>query len=473
MLVLTGRFIYNAFFHPLARFPGPRLYGASNLPRIVHAVQGNAVVNYADLHDEYGPVVRVAPNELSYCSAQAWNDIYGPRPGQGQMPKYGGPENNSEGFGRLNMINATIADHSRMRRLVAHAFSDKAMRAQEPIIQEYVDVLMKKLEEREGQDVDICAWLNYTTFDLTGDLAFGETFNCLTEAAFNPWVSLIFNNLKMMVYGNAARLIPGLSKLLMKLAPKEVIEQGIAHMELCKEKANKRLAATTDRPDIMSYIIKHNEKETGMSLEEIQAQSYVIIIGGSETTATALSGAVYFLCSNPDTMQELQKEIRAAFTNEKDITFTSVSQLKYLLAVLNESLRMYPPVPGNFPREVPKTGAMVDGLFVPSGSAVGVCQWAANHSAANFRDPYAFHPERWTGEEKYAADTRDAFQPFSVGPRNCVGKNLAYMEMRLILARLLFNFNVELCAESNEWSKQRVFMLWEKGPLKVRLTKRK
>ena len=289
-----------------------------------------------------------------------------------------------------------------------------------------------------------------------------------------PRISMIFNNLKLMVYGNAARKIPGLTKALMSVTPKKVIEEGEAHMRLAVEQANKRLAMKTDRNDIMSYIIKHNGKEGGMSTEEIQANSYVLIIAGSETTATLLSGCMYFLLTHPEVMKKLVEEIRTSFTAESDITFTSVSGLKYLLAVLNESLRRYPPVPGALPRSVPgKVGATIDGHHVPSGTAVSLYQWAANHSPSNFTDPLSFVPERWLGtEDKYASDIREACQPFSYGPRNCIGRNLAYMEMRLVLARLLWNFDVELCEESSQWMEQKVFFLWEKSPLMVKLTKR-
>lgn len=144
------------------------------------------MLDVAKLHEKYGSVVRIAPNELSYNTAQAWADIYSSRPGVGQMPKYGG-SGNQEGFGGLNMVNATIEDHSRMRRLVAHSFSDKAMKAQEPIIQQYVTLLMDKLHERAGQKIDITEWFNFTTFDLMGDLAFSESFHCLQRSEYNPW----------------------------------------------------------------------------------------------------------------------------------------------------------------------------------------------------------------------------------------------------------------------------------------------
>lgn len=285
-------------------------------------------------------------------------------------------------------------------------------------------------------------------------------------------ILLIFNNLKLMVFGNAARKVPGLTNLLMAMTPNKILEEGAAHMQLARDYANKRLAMKTDRKDIMSYIIEHNGNENGMSVDEIHAQTYVIIIGGSETTATLLSGALYYLCRNQDAMSKIKKEIRAAFGTESEITFNTVSKLKYVLAVLNETLRIYPPVPGNLPREVPGKGAIISGRWVPGGTAVSVCHWATYHSAANFKNPHSFIPERWLGDPAYASDDREAFQPFSFGPRNCVGRNLAYMEMRIILARLLWNFDVEIEEESCGWIKQRVFILWEKGPLFVRLTRR-
>lgn len=413
-------------------------------------------------------MVRVGVNELCYVDGQAWSDIYGQRPGQGQMDK--ADNTVIEGFGAVNMIGANVKDHTRCRRLMAHAFSDKALRQQEPLITQYVDLLMQRLREHSGEKVDLTAWFNYATFDLVGDLAFGEPFNCLKDSRYHPWISLVFSNLKMLVYGSAAARIPGMSKLLIKLAPKKVVEASKQHVELCKRQANKRIAEKTDRPDFMSYILTHNDKETGMTVPEIQANAYVVIIGGSETTATLLSGATYYLLRNPEVMEKLKTDIRSSFKSEKDITFATVSQLPYLLAVLNETLRIYPPVAAKLPRVVPAEGAIVDGRFVPGGTWVSVCHWAAYHSPHNFRDPDKFVPERWMGDPRYDGDKVDAWQPFSFGPRNCIGRNLAYMEMRLILARLVWGFDLELFEESQGWAeRQKVFILWDKGPLWVKL----
>ena len=175
---------------------------------------------------------------------------------------------------------------------------------------------------------------------------------------------------------------------------------------------------------------------------------------------------------NKDIYEKLANEVRTSFNNEGDINFLSVSRLPYLNAVLEEGLRLYPPVPSTFPRRLGAEGDIIDGQFVPSGTSVGVNQWAANQSAEHFRDPEKFIPERWLDDEHYAGDDKEARQPFSLGPRNCIGKNLAYAEMRSIMAQMLWNFDMELCEDSEGWNDQRIFILWDKPELHVRLSAR-
>ena len=182
-----------------------------------------------------------------------------------------------------------------------------------------------------------------------------------------------------------------------------------------------------------------------MTREEIISNSGILLVAGSETTATLLSGATYHILSNPVVLKKLQAEIRDAFQSEDEITAISVrspGKLPYMEAVLTESLRMYPPIPASLPRMIGSMGDIIDGHFVPANviasiadrktkipltwwqTSVGVHQSATYQSSANFTDPKSFVPERWLPEapERYRNDRKDALQPFSVGPRNCLGK---------------------------------------------------
>lgn len=220
----------------------------------------------------------------------------------------------------------------------------------------------------------------------------------------------------------------------------------------------------------MSHVQKTYNTQEGMHIEEIRQTCNVFVVAGSETTATLLSGVTYLLLKNPLSYQKLVDEIRQTFGKEEHITITSVNSLKYESAVLEEALRMFPPVAGSQSRLVPQEGHVIAGRFVPGKTLVAVNHWSAYHSSSNFKDPYKFIPERWLGEPEYRNDKRKVLQPFSVGPRNCIGQNLAYAEMRVILARILWNFDVELCEESRDWiEKLQIYTLWKKQPLMVKL----
>lgn len=104
-----------------------------------------------------------------------------------------------------------------------------------------------------------------------------------------------------------------------------------------------------------------------MTLTEIRLTSSTLVSAGSETTATALSGAVYLLGTNPNILAKLADEIRSAFAYEDEITLLSVQNLQYMHAVINETLRIYPPAPAAFPRVVHDGGDVICGKYLPGG----------------------------------------------------------------------------------------------------------
>ena len=167
---------------------------------------GTLVPNFQSLHDRYGPVVRVAPNELSYISLEALKNIYGHRqPGEGfrKNPAFFQPATN----GVHSILTSEGDAHSSVRRKILPAFSDKALSEQQDILQHFTGLLIQRLRERVGgpenlQYIDMFEWYIWTTFDLIGDLSFGEPFNCLEAARFTEWVELVFNAFKTFAFVN-------------------------------------------------------------------------------------------------------------------------------------------------------------------------------------------------------------------------------------------------------------------------------
>ncbi|KAH7343128.1 cytochrome P450 [Pyrenochaeta sp. MPI-SDFR-AT-0127] len=477
---VLAKALYNVLLHPLRSYPGPRIWAASRLPLISWSIKGRLNDKIKALHDHYGPVVRVGPDELTYESGQVWKEIYGHR--SPEMPKslkghgLAGPSN---GVHAITTV-PSKEDHSRMRRSLAYAFSEKALRAQERFLTKYVNILIEQLRTKcSDGPVDMVQWYNFTTFDAIGDLAFGESFDCLTTSALHPWVKIIFDSTKAIPYVQALNYY-GLGSLRKYLIPPKLARAIANNQTLVTAKIQRRLDKGVDkeRGDFLSYLLRV-EEGLQLSLGELQTMSKILIVGGSETTATLLSGATYYLLKTPAAYRRLVHEIRSRFDSESEISLMSVGELPYLNAVLEESLRVFPPVPASLPRITPPGGETIMGRYVPGGVAVGVHQWSASRSARNWAEPQQFRPERWlreTEEEKatFSSDDRSASQPFGVGPRNCIGRNLAYAEMRLILARVLWNFDLELAPGSNEWAAEQLStIIWQKSPLMILLKKRR
>lgn len=482
MALPVGQFIYNLYFHPLAGFPGPKLYAGSNIPKMIQQVRGTIHDTMLELHEQYGPVVRLAPNELTFTSPSALREIYGSRGGKQMPPQPTLGGHDQKMFGATSLVwLESHAEHLRHRKILATSFSDASLKAQEPIVLGYEALLVKQLRERaaRGEVVDLWAWFNFLTFDVIGDLTFGEPFDCVKDGRFHPWISFIFSNLTNMMYAQMMATLGPLGSALELLVPKRVWAEAISHARATRDKVDRRLARskTTARSDFLSGFEHRIGRPDGLSAAELYADANVFIMAGSETSATLLAVAAYFLLRSPDKLARLRDEVRGAFPRgEADVTFASVGPgcLPYLLAVVNECLRIHPALPAGINRVVPQGGAVVDGRPVAAGTVLQVPHWAAYHAEANFADPWLFVPERWLPEgerpARYDADRRDVFQPFSFGQRNCIGRSLAYVEVKTALSRLLVAFDMELMPESLDWNRQRSYLLWEKRPLYVKLT---
>ncbi|GME40427.1 hypothetical protein PFICI_06539 [Neofusicoccum parvum] len=465
--------LYNLFFHPLRSYPGPWYTGASILWYQLHVFKGDLPFVIHSLHRQYGPVVRIAPNELSYTDVRAWKDIYGHRLGVPEFAK--DPSQNFEGHAHPSIIHANREQHAALRRLLSHAFSDKSLREQEPVLHSYVHMLIERLREHSESGpkaLDLVNWYNFTTFDIIGHLAFAEPFDCLSSSAYHPWVSLIYDTIKFITFLRALNRFHGsIAGFLQRLIPDSLRRKKDDNWQLTKEKVLRRRARNLDYTDFMTPLLTAEEKGV-LDLEDLISNGPTLVVAGRETTAALLSGATFYLLSDKSVYARVTGEIRSAFQSRSEITLQRIAELKYLFAFLDESLRMYPPAANNHPRRLPRQGATIAGSYVPGDAMVGINQYAMFRSHNNFHQPDQFRPERFLDkdDQRWSNDQREALQPFSFGPRNCIGRNLAYMEMRLIMTELLWNFDLELMPESEDWSDQKVFTVWEKKPLFVKLT---
>ncbi|TVY22564.1 Cytochrome P450 monooxygenase [Lachnellula hyalina] len=375
----------------------------------------------------------------------------------------------------LISIVSNDVDHARIRKTMAHAFSETALREQEPLLKEHITRLIKQLSRRVGQGerVDINEWYNLIAFDVVSDLSFGESLDAIQGGTRHEFIEGFFSACRyqpFFVMAREYRSIGLLLKAMMSIPSfKRVQEMGY---QSTKDKVLRRIALKSDtRRDFMTYILRHNDKR-GMSEFEIIGSTSVLVNAGGDTTAAALAAITFYLLRDPRVMKQAQDEVRRSFTNREAITSTTLGQITYLNAVIEEAFRIHPPTAGNFARRTGPEGDIIDGHFVPPDVSVGIHQWAATHFDTNFCDPDKFVPERWLPDapERYKNDIKAASQPWSIGPRNCLGRNLAYLEIRSVLAHILWSFDMELRDESRNWAtNQRFDIVWDRPPLYVEL----
>jgi cytochrome P450 len=389
ILIAPSYPLYNLLLHPLRRVPGPSLWAATHIPYTLAWLSGRLSFVIHALHEKHGDVVRVGPNRLSFTHPDAWHAIRGHRKaGRGEH----GKDPVFYAVSRGNILGASRADHARFRRILAHGFSAKSMQAQQPLVTRYVDLLMQRLGEktRDGETqqpceavVNLAAWFNFTTFDVIGDLAFGEPFGCLEEGSYHPWVDMIFRGIEQ--FGKMAAVqwyFPRLLEIMKKIAPGRYI--GV-HMQAQKEYADKRIAKRlelkTGRPDFVEAMATAKPDDGRMlTRDEMASNGRVLVLGGSETTATALAAATYFLAKHPDVQRKLADEVRSIFTLESEIDMFYAHKLQYMLAVLDESMRLFPPVPSQLPRVCQAGGDIICGYQVPEGVSLWEDQkWCRGH----------------------------------------------------------------------------------------------
>ncbi|KAJ5286986.1 hypothetical protein N7478_002672 [Penicillium angulare] len=474
-------YAYLYWLHPLAKYPGPPLAAVSELWYASAWTSGLWNRRIQEAHNRYGDIVRIAPNELSFATAQAFRDIYGAASKTRKLfPK-------SDRFydnGHPNI--AFVLDpeeHARQHRMFAPGFRPSAVRTQEPIVHSHVDLWLEQLAVRGSNGatpVDVSKWFEWLTFDIIGELTFGESFNATRDNKSHPWVSIlldatysgsIFNLRKRLAFvGPLLRWMPYVS-----VTARAAVDSITQHGAMTLAKTRKRIEAgpahskSSDHAPVDDFL-EHAIRVGGMSDTELANQAMVMLTAGAETSATVLTTVLWYLSqpAHAHCLERLQAEVRTAFPSLADVTGDAAAKLPYLNAVLEETMRLFPPSPVGPPRVSPAGGESVDGTFVPGGVYVSADVWTIHHDARTVGErPDKFEPERWCD-----TPTKPYTVPFSIGPRMCIGITLAWVEMRIALAKATVAFDWELAQHtsgSGDWMEEaRLKQLWKKPPLMIR-----
>ncbi|KAG0691553.1 cytochrome P450 [Suillus ampliporus] len=451
------------------------------------ASQGHRSDVVHQLHKKYGTFVRLAPNHVSVADPDALQIVYA----------HGNGSLKSDFYDAFVSIHPGLfntrdrADHARKRKIVSHVFSQKNVLEFEPSIRLYVGQFMNQwdrffdgaLKDQSGSEgeggwfgkggrlwLDCLPWYNYLAFDIIGDLAFGSPFGMIINAKDSAPIAIsqkdvmnsygsqnegAFVNIPAVQFLNdrgeffaSMGALPPAWRPWVRLLP-WYRKGGIAvenSAGLAVAAVAKRFTTPTDRVDLLSKLQEGRDDEGNlMGREELTAEALTQLVAGSDTTSNSSCAITYYLAANPRVQDKLQKELDDALGSEDEYvsTYDQVKRLPYLEAVIHEALRIHSTSSLGLPRIAPEGGLTIRGIHFPQGTILSVPSYTIHRDTNVWgEDADAFRPERWF--ERDNATLQKGFNPFSYGPRACVGRNLASMELLIIISSILRRYQFVL-----------------------------
>lgn len=470
-LVVYYVYPYVVTYGHLRDIPAPFPAQFTNLWLLYTARRGKRHFIVDDIHRKLGPVVRIQPNHISIADDDAIQIIYG----------------HGNGFLKSDFYDAFVsirrglfntrdrAEHTRKRKLVASTFAPKSIVQFEPYIHQNLKTFVNRWDGliKAGANktayVDCLKWFNYVAFDTIGDLAFGAPFGMLKAGADIAEVRMSVD--KPPIYAPAVDILnrrgevsatlgclPQL-KPYAKWLPDPFFSKGLAAVEnlagIAIARVKDRLENPPDinRRDLLALLQEgRDEKGEPLGFEELTAEALTQLIAGSDTTSNSSCALLYYATRTPGVLQKLQAELDAAVPdNDTDVPeYEAIKNLPYLQNVINETLRIHSTSGIGLPREIPadSQGVTIRDHFFPPGTVLSVPTYSIHHSREIWGpDADNFRPERW---ETATPRQKNAFLPFSTGPRACVGRNVAEMEMKMIAATWARRYEVFLRQEGME-----------------------
>ncbi|KAF2759886.1 cytochrome P450 monooxygenase-like protein [Pseudovirgaria hyperparasitica] len=424
--------VYRVFFHPLRRYPGPILARITNFWHVYKCLDAKNHLLLEKLHEQYGPIVRVGPQELSIVSPDIHLAMSGARTKCTKAALY---DLTLPSRG-LNVTRNT-SEHDRRKKVWDPGFTASvALESYHGRIVFYGDQLLQYLQSKQNQPIDVRECFYWFAFDIMGDLALGRSFNMLRNG---QWHNVLATMRKGMSMLGPLTPVPWLARVGMAIPG--AMKDWNNMCKWCEERMRERLQMGVKELDISHWLIEGSRNGNGdYDWDWLSGDALSIITAGSDTVATTLVFAFYVLALYPEEQRKLRRSLPPAVdigSQEK------LAQMAHLNAFLNEVLRLYPAVPSGGYRIVGEQGLPIASLntIIPPETIITGPRWSISRLESCFEQAHDFIPDRWTTRAHMVKDKR-AFVPFNQGRYSCIGKNLAWIELRHILALLVSRFEV-------------------------------
>ncbi|KAK8024762.1 cytochrome P450 oxidoreductase [Apiospora arundinis] len=475
VLYALTRGIYNRYFHPLSRFPGPFWASITSLWYFQTVRLSKAKnVQYA-LHDKYGDFVRIGPNLLAVCHPDAISTVFGTNAKNGKAwrkgefyesfaPHIAGAR--IDGFSECD-----DAKNAERRRIIAGLYTQGNLLRYEPRVDRIIENFRARMDiladSREMTEMSL--WMERYAFDVIGEIYHGreDGFGMVRDGRdYNDWCHLMS---VMPDIGASLMYIPWLLKIpyfagmMMFRSGRDGIRGMLDVTKQAKIAANTRREAmqkgeehpTEDILTGLLNIVREKGEEVNWTVADVATEVWAVIWAGSDTTATALSSIFYHLYKHPEKLAKLRSEIDLALADGRltqPIRYSDARKLPYLHAVVLESMRLHPSLGYGLPREVPAEGAVLCGTPIPGSVEVIMNSGAVQVDARAFgEDAKSWIPERWLDRDASAVKRMDrAMLQFGMGARVCIGRHISEIEMYKLLPIILTEFDFELLVDDWE-----------------------
>ncbi|KAF2092800.1 cytochrome P450 [Rhizodiscina lignyota] len=450
-------YIYRITLHPLAKFPGPKLAAVSFWYEFYYDLwkPQQYLWKIKELHEQYGPIVRINPIHIHIIDSDYWDEIYS---GTVKRDKCGwfmnarpGTKSVMNGSTFLTMEHEA---HKRRRAAISPFFSKRSIRNIDQLVREKVEQVTTRYHDdfKNGKVINLSEANTALTLDVISSYCWGEGMRTLDQPEYGKFyrdmmmAGVVMNPLSRQ-FPNTFNLLNSLP-LWMAEALNPIMAPQLRLNERLLEIIRPVLAGDDDGKDLKHRTVFHDIKDSTLpswdkTPERLLGECVVFLGAGTETTARTLSVTAYYIIATPGVQERLYEELKQAMPKKHTFQdgFDALESLQYLSACINEGLRLAHGVSTREPRIARDVDLKYKGWIIPRGTPVMQSLYIAHLDPEIFPEPFQFKPERWLNSD---AELKRHFMPFGKGPRSCVGINLAIAELASMTAYLFRRFQVEL-----------------------------
>ncbi|KAI0446171.1 cytochrome P450 [Xylaria telfairii] len=462
LILLFVYLVRTRYYHGLNSIPGPFLASITSLWKWHIVYQEKMPFINTELHEKHGPLVRIGPNHVSASSAESIQVVHRSRSGFTKSGIYGILQPRFEGSDLHNVFSTQDPEyHAALKRTMGTLYTTTAVSGLEYHLDDCTRLFLFKMNEILGQEksskVDMAAWLQYYAFDSLGAVNFSQMLGFLETGTDVDGICHLDHE-QMMYFAVWGQITPierawAKAKGFFTGARKENPLFNFA-LKLVLDRQNN----PTDTTDMLNLFLDlHKSVPEKFTIRDVIAAAYINVVTAHDVVAITLRAVVYYLAKNISVQEKLYREISDAIESgnlSSPARYSEITSLRYVLAVTNEALRIHPSTGLILERRTPKGGVTLHGKYIPEDTIIGVNCWVVNRDKGIFgEDAHSFRPERWIeSDPQDIARMRTNMFTFGAGARNCIGKNLAMMQLTKIIVELYRHFEITLVDSSKDWT---------------------